>query len=407
MGNEHFDEHASTWDDDPAKVERAAAVATGVARAIPATAGARLLEYGAGTGLVSQALVDRFSAITLADSSSGMRAVIGQKVAAGALPAGTRVWDLDLERQPPPTERFDVIVSSMVLHHVHDLERVLAGFAALLEDGGYLAIADLDKEDGSFHAHVPGFDGHSGFDRADLASRLERAGFGDVRVEDCTRIEKSGGGYPVFLATARRSTPPLPAPDDLKGWLLRYLQQGREAMLWKLEGLSEYDVRRPLTPTGTNLLGLVKHLASIELGYLGDTFDRPSGIPLPWFEDGAEDNADMWATPEESRADIVGLYRRAWAHADATVAALELDARGRVAHWPDERAEVTLGRILTHLATETHRHAGHADVVRELIDGAAGLRPDALNTPDLDADAWAAYRARLEAAARAADVPPM
>ena len=92
-----------------------------------------------------------------------------------------------------------------------------------------------------------------------------------------------------------------------------------EALLWKLDGLSEYDVRRPLTPTGTNLLGLVKHVASVEAGYFGETFGRPFGEPLPWFDDGAEPNADMWATADESREDIVGLYQRAWAHSDATI----------------------------------------------------------------------------------------
>lgn len=115
-----------------------------------------------------------------------------------------------------------------------------------------------------------------------------------------------------------------------KVMLVRYLQRGREAMLWKLEGASEYDVRRPLTPTGTNLLGLVKHLASVEFGYFGETFDRPSDEPLPWAEDDAEPNADMWATADQSREDIIALYHRAWAHADATIAVLPLDAVGHV-----------------------------------------------------------------------------
>src|SRR2546427_1998856 len=104
------------------------------------------------------------------------------------------------------------------------------------------------------------------------------------------------------------------AEPDPKGDLHRYLQAAREALLWKLDGLSEYDVRRPMVPTGTNLLGLVKHVASVEAGYLGGTFDRPFPEPQPWFEDGAEPNADMWATEEESREQIVGLYRRVWAH---------------------------------------------------------------------------------------------
>ena len=148
----------------------------------------------------------------------------------------------------------------------------------------------------------------------------------------------------------------------------------RDALLWKLDGLSEYDIRRPLTPTGTNLLGLVKHLASVELGYFGDTFGRPFGEPLPWFDEDAEANADMWAAADESREQIIGLYRRAWAHSDATIGALALDAIGHVPWWPGEHSEVTLHRILVHVVAETDRHAGHADIVRELIDGAAGLR---------------------------------
>ena len=114
-----------------------------------------------------------------------------------------RVWDLDLQTQPVPTETFDLIVTSLVLHHVRHLDPVLAGFAQLLVPDGYLAIADLDAEDGSFHDHD--FDGHHGFDRAELSDRLASAGFIDIRVRDCTRIDRDGTGYSVFLATARRS----------------------------------------------------------------------------------------------------------------------------------------------------------------------------------------------------------
>src|ERR687893_2140567 len=116
---------------------------------------------------------------------------------------------------------------------------------------------------------------------------------------------------------------------DAKVDLQLYLQRARDALLWKLEGLSEYDLRRPMTPTGTNLLGLVKHVASVEAGYLGETFGRPFDEPLPWLDEDAEPNADMWATAEESREDIVGLYHRARTHADATIEALPLDAAGR------------------------------------------------------------------------------
>jgi len=188
--------------------------------------------------------------------------------------------------------------------------------------------------------------------------------------------------------------------SDPKMDLHRYLQAGREALLWKLDGLSEYDARRPLVPTGTNLLGLVKHVASVEAGYFGETFGRPFGERLPWFEDGAEPNADMWAAAGESREQIVGLYHRAWAHSDATIDALGLDAIGHVLWWPDDRSKVTLHQILVHVIAETHRHAGHADIVRELVDGAAGLRDGNDNMAPGDQQWWQNYRSRLEHAAQ-------
>lgn len=190
---------------------------------------------------------------------------------------------------------------------------------------------------------------------------------------------------------------------DPKATLQRYLQQGRDAMVWKLEGLSEYDIRRPLTPTGTNLLGLVKHLAAVEVGYLGEVFDRPFPEPMDWLDEDAEPNTDLWATAEESRDYIVGMYRKAWAHGDATVAALDLDAVGHVPWWSAERRHPTLHILLVHLTAETHRHAGHADIVRELIDGTAGLRADNSNLPQEERSWWEAYHAKLERVARESD----
>lgn len=192
------------------------------------------------------------------------------------------------------------------------------------------------------------------------------------------------------------------ADSDEKADLLRYLESARESVLWKLDGLSEYDVRRPMVPTGTNLLGLVKHLASIEIGYFGETFGRPFEETLPWLEDGAEPNADMWATADESREQIVDLYHRACAHSDTTIETLPIDGIGHVAWWPPERQAVTLHRILVHVIAETNRHAGHADVVRELIDGGAGLRADNDNMASQDPAFWTEYRERLERVARQA-----
>jgi uncharacterized damage-inducible protein DinB len=185
-------------------------------------------------------------------------------------------------------------------------------------------------------------------------------------------------------------------PESMKAVLHRYLQSSRETLLWKLDGLTEYDVRRPLVPTGTNLLGLVKHVASVEAGYFGETFDRPFGEPMPWIDDDAEPNADMWATAEESRDAIIAFYRRVWQHSDATINSLDLDGIGHVPWWPEERAEVTLHQILVHMVAETNHHAGHADIVRELIDGSIGVRKGSENLPDVDTAWWAEYRQRLE-----------
>jgi uncharacterized damage-inducible protein DinB len=187
--------------------------------------------------------------------------------------------------------------------------------------------------------------------------------------------------------------------DELKVDLLRYLQLSRDALLWKMDGLSEYDVRRPLVRTGTNLLGLVKHVATVEAWYLGDVFGRPFGEPLPWWDDDAEPNADMWATADQTMRQIVDLYRRTWVHSDATVAELGLDAVGSVPWWRPN-GEITLHRMLVHVTAETNRHAGHADIVRELIDGSAGLGRDNGNLPTWEPPGWASHWERLEQTAR-------
>jgi hypothetical protein len=133
---------------------------------------------------------------------------------------------------------------------------------------------------------------------------------------------------------------------DLKAELLKALRNSRAVMLDKLNGLPEYDQRRPLTPTGTNLLGLVKHLAGLEYGYLGESFGRPPPERPSWFRDDPSTEIDMWATPDESTAYITDVYRAACAHSDVTVTELDLDTPGHVAHWAP----------------------GHADIIRELID---------------------------------------
>jgi hypothetical protein len=185
---------------------------------------------------------------------------------------------------------------------------------------------------------------------------------------------------------------------DLKDELHRKLAAQRSDLLGKLEGLGEYDLRRPLTPSGTNLLGLVKHLAGVEYVYLGDAMGRPAPELLAWNEDGSVwEGADMWATADEASADLIALYRRACEHADRTLDELDLDAPAEVPHWPEERRRTTLGVLLVRMVAETARHAGHADLVRELIDGRGGDDHDLL-----DDDGWRAYRDRIEDAARTA-----
>jgi hypothetical protein len=178
--------------------------------------------------------------------------------------------------------------------------------------------------------------------------------------------------------------------------LHRYLQEARDGVLSSLEGLPEYDVRRPMTPTGTNLLGLVKHLAGIEFAYLGDSVGRPTPVTLPWVEDESIwDGADMWAKADESNDYLVSLYQAAWMHSDESIAQLGLEAPAEVAWWPEERRTTTLGSLLVRVVAETAHHAGHTDIIREMIDGHAGSDHDEAG----DADYWARYVAVVQQAA--------
>ncbi len=171
---------------------------------------------------------------------------------------------------------------------------------------------------------------------------------------------------------------------DRKVQLVSYLDAGRDTALWKLEGLSEHDLRRPLTPTGTNLLGLLKHLAAVEAGYLGLCFERPFPEPLPGDRPEDHEQADMFATLQESADDIRAFAARVRAHADATIAELDLDATGAVPWWPPERRRVTLEQVLIHLIAEWHRHTGHLDILREAVDGTTGYRRGHPNMPPGD-----------------------
>ena len=194
------------------------------------------------------------------------------------------------------------------------------------------------------------------------------------------------------------SSQTVPVPDlrDPKSALHHYLQSHREALLWKMQGLSEEDLRLPRTPTGTNLIGIVKHMVNVEVGYFGGTFDRKWATPeelIPEEQFELDPQADWYATETETSDAIIDLYRRVWVFADETNVRLPPDALGHVPWWGESSNPVTLQRIIVHVISDLTRHVGHADILREQIDGVAGLRQDGSNLPE-NQD-WAAYVARL------------
>ena len=190
--------------------------------------------------------------------------------------------------------------------------------------------------------------------------------------------------------------------ESVKEHLHEKLRQVRAVLAWKLDGLSEYDIRRPLTATGTNLLGLVKHAAVWESRYLGEVFGRPFPEPaVPRWDDDAARKNEHWAAEHEGREQILGLYRRVWEHTDATINALPIDAPGHVPWWP--RPEVKLFNVMVHVLGDTTRHAGHADILREQLDGAVGAYADNPPLHGQDRAFWQDRCAMIEqAAAKAA-----
>jgi hypothetical protein len=184
--------------------------------------------------------------------------------------------------------------------------------------------------------------------------------------------------------------------DAMTGSLRQYMQQGRDAMMRTLEELSEYDARRPLTPSGTNILGLVKHLVGVERSYLGACVGRPPKFTLPWEEDGSIwDGADMWVRADESRDYIVGLYHQSWRNSDASIEALPLDTEAHVSWWKEGTRHPSFGSLIIRVVAETAQHAGHAEILREGLDGQGGRDADSFG----DNDTWTAYIARIQKAA--------
>ncbi len=202
----NFDERAKDWDSDPAKVQRAGAVAEAIRKAIPLSNRMKALEYGCGTGLLSFALQSDLGQITLADTSQGMLDVLVEKIAsAGVL--NMHPLKLDLASEPVPTERYDLTYSLMTLHHIQDVNDMLVKFRDLLLPNGYLLVADLDKEDGSFHTDGT-TDVHLGFDRRELQKKVEDAAFGNVTFSTAHEIKKNIDNeekiFPVFLMIAQK-----------------------------------------------------------------------------------------------------------------------------------------------------------------------------------------------------------
>ena len=202
----HFDSKAREWDDNPVFRERGLEIAQAIRQAVPLNKNMNALDYGCGTGLLSFPLKDELGAILMADSSGGMLDVVNEKIAAQGVTHMTTL-KLDLLAGPPPAQHFDLIVTSMTLHHVPDTDHILRIFHDLLRPGGCLCIADLDTEDGSFHGIE--VDVHHGFDRTDLGRRAEQAGLADVEFQTVFSIAKGRENetrdYPVFLMTARRA----------------------------------------------------------------------------------------------------------------------------------------------------------------------------------------------------------
>lgn len=202
-----FDERAKDWDSDPKKVERARVVADAIRKAIPLSTDMHAFEYGCGTGLLSFALQGDLGQITLADTSQGMLDVLNEKISASDL-KNMHPVRLDLSTDPLPEETYHITYSLMVLHHIQDAQGILDKFYAILEPDGHLVVADLDKEDGSFHTDGT-TDVHQGFDRGELLSWVEFAGFRNVRFSTVYEIRKEVNGvekaFPVFLMTARKS----------------------------------------------------------------------------------------------------------------------------------------------------------------------------------------------------------
>jgi ubiquinone/menaquinone biosynthesis C-methylase UbiE len=200
-----FDQKATTWDKDQIHIQRSEAIANELLKMIPITTNMKALEFGAGTGLLSFILKDKLSEIVMVDNSKEMIRVAQEKIEEGKN-LNMKALCIDLEKEPYENQ-FDLIYNQMVFHHVDNIKAIVEKFHTLLKPGGYLAIADLYTEDGSFHGKD--FSGHKGFEVDQLANILERQNFANIQHKECFVIHrvnenKVKTSYPIFLLTATR-----------------------------------------------------------------------------------------------------------------------------------------------------------------------------------------------------------
>ncbi len=202
--HERFDEEAAAWDDDDGQEARQVAVARAITQALDLSAEMRAVDVGGGTGRLSILLADRVGSVVVTDPSAGMVKVARERIEAAGL--SDRLCAVQADLTTDPLEgAYDVVWSSLAMHHVHDLDRLLRSVAGLLVDGGRLAIADLDEDpDGAFHADKPEFEGHHGFDREGFAELLTRAGFVDVSFVDATTMLRGDRAFGMFLCTSTK-----------------------------------------------------------------------------------------------------------------------------------------------------------------------------------------------------------
>jgi len=187
-------------------------------------------------------------------------------------------------------------------------------------------------------------------------------------------------------------------PVSTRATSLEYLRRSRRAVLRAVDGVGEYDARRPMTPTGTNLLGIVKHLAIVELEYVASCAGYASDLGTPWVgTTDEEDNSDLWLAADESAQDVIALYVAVGEHTERAAADLPAHAPATVPWWSEP--ETTFDRLLVHLVAETAQHAGHLEILREGVDGQGDTWDE--SRPERDAAWWAALREQITAAAEA------